>query len=278
MTGPGRGPGSSGGGRRRPPPLRAEVLRSARVTPNLVRVTVGGAALDSFNFPGPASHFKLMLPPPGQHEVDLPEPGEDGLVAFDRASPLVMRTYTARRFDRQARELDIEVVLHGDGPAAHWAADATPGSRIAVSSPRSSGFARPADARWLLLGGDTSAMPALATILEIGPGAATTCLIELSDPSEQINLPAPQGCKVEWLVRDPSAEPGSALLDRLRSAALPPTPGFVWIAAEASCIRAARRHLLTERGLDRHHVVTRGYWRAGAVNHPDHDFGDDQLG
>lgn len=278
MTGAGRGPGSPGGGRRRPPPLRAEVLRSVRVTPSLVRLTVGGAALERFNFPGPASHFKLMLPAPGQHEVVLPEPGEDGLVAFDGACSPIMRTYTARGFDRRARELDIEVVLHGDGPAAHWAADAAAGSRVAVSSPRSSGFALPADARWLLLGGDTSAMPALATILESGPGIDTTCLIELSDPSERINLPAPPECVVEWLVRGPSTEPGSALFTRLQGAALPPTPGLVWIAAEASCIRAARRHLLTERGLDRHHVVTRGYWRAGAVNHPDHDFGDDQLG
>lgn len=254
------------------------MLRLVRVTPSLVRVTAGGNALASFTFPGPASHFKLMLPASGQHEVDLPEPGEDGLVAFDRASPLVMRTYTARRFDRQARELDIEVVLHGDGPAARWAAGVTPGSRIAVSSPRSSGFVLPADARWLLLGGDTSALPAMATILESGPGVATTCLIELSDPSEQITLPVQEGCEVEWIVRDPSAVPGSALLDRLRTATLPPTPGFVWIAGEAASIRQSRRHLLTERALDRHHVVTRGYWRSGATDHPDHDFGDDQLG
>ncbi|MGH3673690.1 MAG: siderophore-interacting protein, partial [Pseudonocardiaceae bacterium] len=94
MTGPGRGPGSNGGGRRRPPPLRAEVLRSVWLTPSLMQVTVGGDALDSFNFPGPASHFKLILPGPGQREVDLPEPGEDGLVTFDRASPVLMRTYT----------------------------------------------------------------------------------------------------------------------------------------------------------------------------------------
>ena len=25
-------------------------------------------------------------------------------------------------------------------------------------------------------------------------------------------------------------------------------------------------------GLDRKRIITRGYWRTGAVNHPDHDY------
>jgi len=27
--------------------------------------------------------------------------------------------------------------------------------------------------------------------------------------------------------------------------------------------------------LPRDHVTTRGYWRVGEANHPDHDFGED---
>ncbi|MEO7194022.1 MAG: siderophore-interacting protein [Pseudonocardiaceae bacterium] len=264
-----------GGGRRRPPPLRAHVLRSVMVTPSLARVTVGGEALAGFTFPGPASHFKLFLPAPGEREVDLPGPGADGLVTVDPAVPRIMRTYTARRFDRLRRELDIDLVLHSDGPAAHWAANVTPGDRIALSSPRASGFTLPTDATWLLLGGDTSAVPAIATILESDLTVETTCLIEISDPTEVIDLPTHGSREVRWSLRDPSAAPGSCLLHHLRSRDLPPTPGFVWIAGEAASIRQARQYLLTEHGLDRDHVVTRGYWRTGAANHPDHDYGDD---
>ena len=40
-------------------------------------------------------------------------------------------------------------------------------------------------------------------------------------------------------------------------------------------MREIRAYLLGERGLDRATVHTQGYWRIGAVDHPDHDLGDD---
>ena len=42
---------------------------------------------------------------------------------------------------------------------------------------------------------------------------------------------------------------------------------------ESGAIRQARTYLLTRDRLDRDSVVTRGYWRFGAVNHPDYDDG-----
>jgi hypothetical protein len=42
-------------------------------------------------------------------------------------------------------------------------------------------------------------------------------------------------------------------------------------------MRGIRKHLLAERGLAAQSLVTRGYWRAGEANHPDHDYGDDAL-
>jgi NADPH-dependent ferric siderophore reductase len=40
-------------------------------------------------------------------------------------------------------------------------------------------------------------------------------------------------------------------------------------------MRDIRRHLLNERGMDRAQVHTQGYWKYGAVNHPDNDRGHD---
>jgi NADPH-dependent ferric siderophore reductase len=40
-------------------------------------------------------------------------------------------------------------------------------------------------------------------------------------------------------------------------------------------MRRIRRHLLAERALNRDHVVTRGYWKLGEVDHPDGDYGQD---
>ena len=52
--------------RRRPAPLRATVSQRTQLSPPLVRVTVTGPALAGFAYPGPASHFKLLLPAPGE--------------------------------------------------------------------------------------------------------------------------------------------------------------------------------------------------------------------
>jgi NADPH-dependent ferric siderophore reductase len=40
-------------------------------------------------------------------------------------------------------------------------------------------------------------------------------------------------------------------------------------------MRAVRRHRLGERGLVRDQLYTRGYWKLGAADHPDHDTGED---
>jgi hypothetical protein len=46
---------------------------------------------------------------------------------------------------------------------------------------------------------------------------------------------------------------------------------------EALAVRDIRACLLGPAGLSRDRVVTRGYWRAGEANHPDHDFGQDPV-
>lgn len=40
-------------------------------------------------------------------------------------------------------------------------------------------------------------------------------------------------------------------------------------------MRRIRRHLLGERAFNRDHVVTRGYWKLGEVDHPDGDYGQE---
>jgi NADPH-dependent ferric siderophore reductase len=49
----------------------------------------------------------------------------------------------------------------------------------------------------------------------------------------------------------------------------------IWVACEAAAMRRIRQHFLRDRGLPARSLVTRGYWRLGAANHPDHDYGDD---
>lgn len=271
-----------GGGRRRPPPLPAIVRRTEKLSPHFVRVTLSGPELSRFTYPGAASHFKLVLAADGSGAPTLPLPGEDGLVAFDPAAPLVLRTYTARAFRPESSELDIDIFLHGDGvhgdgPASSWARHVQVGQEVAVSSPRASGFHLPNTAEWVLLAGDSSSMPAMATIAESIPDVDVRCLVELEDPADIEALPVVLRDVTQVRARPAGTPPGGRLVTAIVQQTLPSGPGFCWIAAEALAVREIRTELVTNRELDRSAIVTRGYWRAGTSNHPDHDDGTEPV-
>ena len=257
--------------RRRPSPLRAVVTRQRQLSPRLVRVSVTGDAFDRFNPPGPAAHFKLMLPQPGADDVQLPPPDAEGNVVFGGPAMShmpTMRTYTARRFDPATLELDIDIVLHGVGPAAAWAAGVRPGDRLAVSIPSAAGFTDDPAADWVLLAGDASALPAIASIASKLTKPATVQL-EVADSSERIDI----GVPVEWITsQDVSRGLGSVLEQHVARFVPPAGRGQVWVATEAGAVRRIRAELLQR--FDRTQITTRGYWRAGQPNHPDHDYGD----
>ena len=46
-------------------------------------------------------------------------------------------------------------------------------------------------------------------------------------------------------------------------AALRRTTLYAWLAGEAGAVRAMRRHLVAQRGVDRRSVAFMGYWRQG---------------
>lgn len=105
-----------------------QVLRTQLLSPQLLRVTLGGDDLADFTSSSFDDHIKVFFPAPGAERPVLPVVGPDGIV-FPEGQPRPQaRDYTPRRYDPVARELDIEFVLHGDGPASTWAAQARPGS------------------------------------------------------------------------------------------------------------------------------------------------------
>jgi NADPH-dependent ferric siderophore reductase len=251
-----------------------EVHRSVRISPNVQRVTFTGAALADFALGSPGGHIKLFLPPAGAAAPALPVPGPDGPQLPEGAVPPVVRTYTPRRWDPATGELDVDVVLHGDGPASTWAAAAGPGDRAGVAGP-GRGYDPGPDAPWFVVAGDETALPAIAAIVAALPaGRPATVLVEIPEAADAQPLPSPAAVTSRWLVRG-TEEAGAPMEAAIRALELPDAAGRAWVAGEAAVIRRLRRHLLEDRGLDGASIVTRGYWKRGASNHPDHDFGDD---
>lgn len=258
------------------PYFRTRVVRSAQLTPHLTRITVGAPELAGFPDRGPDQHLKLFFPRPGQGEPEIPPFEDDDVASWYRRYLAMpddvrpdMRTYTARAFRPDAAELDIDFVLPGEragagGPAARWAERAAPGDPVGVLASTSE-YHPPATAAWLLLVGDHSALPAIATILEsVDPDLQVLAYLELEDPADELPLPIGPRSRLRWVPRTArDAAPGDAVANALRHADFPLGTPYAWLAGEAGLVRSVRRHLANGRAVPKRMITFAGYWRCG---------------
>jgi NADPH-dependent ferric siderophore reductase len=235
-------------------------------TPSVRRVVLTGSH-SAVSAAGPT--VNLLVPRVGDPAPRWPRVARDGRIVWpDGAHGVSLRSYTARRQDPGRGEVEIDFVLHGDGPAAAWASAAEPSALLAVAG---SGALGDRPAAQLLLAGDETALPAIHRILTAAPtGTLGVVLVEVAGPAEEQPLPAPPGMTVRWLHRG-STPPGECALLTEAVASLDPFPGtdvFAWVAAESGAVRAIRADLRGRWGLSRaqHHAI--GYWRRGRAMSP----------
>jgi NADPH-dependent ferric siderophore reductase len=241
-------------------PRLLQVLRSTTITPRMIRVTLGGDELAGFPGEGPDRRIKMFFPVEGQDRPAIPRASTGGPVWPAGEARPTIRTYTVRRFDPAAGELDVDFVVHtGYGPAAAWAQSAEPGSWVGVSEPGGRWVPDPAAAFHVVIG-DESALPAVATVLEaVPPDVPALAVLEVADAGEEQDLPGK--ADVTWVHRRdrPAGEP---LVEAVRAATFPEGEGQAWLAGESAAVKDIRAHLLNERGLGRRAVYATGYWRA----------------
>ena len=262
--------------RPRPQFRSVSVSRAERLTPNLVRVRVEGPELEGFTPNGPAEHIRVWFPQAGYEAPVLPEWGPEGPAMPEGVERPISRVYTPRRWDAEARALDIDIVLHeGEaGPGAAWAMTAKQGDKVVVTGPGGP-YRMSSAAAWYVLAADHAGLPAVATILEALPASVhATVILEVPDPADELEFESAVPADVTW-VHTGSAEAGKALEAAIRDLQLPSLEGRVFVACEATVMRDIKRHLLFERGLSRDAVHAHGYWKRGEANHPDHDLGQD---
>ena len=171
------------------------------------------------------------------------------------------RDYTPRSFDNAARELVIEFALHGEGPAAEWAARAAAGDTLAIGGPKGSMIV-PLDYDWHLLVGDETAFPAVARRLEELPaGAKALVILRAEDTADRRAFATAANVDLTWVAND------DELLAAVRALALPTGDGYAWCAGEASCMAALRRELVDVKGHPREAIRAAAYWKRGATGH-----------
>lgn len=237
------------------------VKRLALSSPRLLRVTLTGD-LDDFVSASFDDHVKLFFPAPGASRPVLPAVTDQG-IAFDPAAPRpVARDYTPRRYDRAASELDIEFVLHGEGPAVSWARGARVGDTLGLGGPRGSTIL-PEGLDWLLLIGDETALPAIARRLEeAAPGERILAIVEVDGADAVPDIATAAKAEITWLRRDAGEGGLPDAVDRLR---LPEGEGFVWAGGEYASIRQVRQRLIEAHGLNRQRIRASSYWKQGEI-------------
>lgn len=253
-----------------------EVRRVTKVTPHMVRVTFGGDDLAGFESRAADDHVKLFFPLPGQERPPLPSVGPDG-VRFPEGEPRPpSRDFTPRRYDPQVGALEIDFVIHGDGPASSWAAAAKPGMFLGMGGPRGSRLMAN-DFDWYLFVGDETALPAIGRRLEELPAGVTAIVIaEVADAAEEQPLATEADLAVTWVHRNGVLDGSNSPLEQaVREVAFPEGRGFIWAAGEAITLRGIRRHLLYERGVPRENTRFTGHWKRGVVNWDHHEPIDD---
>lgn len=248
--------------RREPPPFRRVTVEGVdELTPRLRRVTVTGDELDGLVVDEPAASVRLLVPPPEADEPVIPEWNGNEFLLPDGARP-VIRTFTPRRFDPDAPELELWVVVHGDGAASQWASRAEAGAPAAISG-TGRGYTVDPAAPEFLLGGDETALAAISQLVEEVPDETPVHVhVELGHPDARLDLPDHPRASVEWHELPAGADPGDALVAAVTAADLDPG-AQVWAAGEAAAVQRIRKHLRDERDFPRSQTTVRGYWKHG---------------
>jgi len=214
------------------------------VTPHMRRIQLTGPSLEGFEY------FA------GQ-DLALAVVRDDGTI--------VRRRYTIRRFDAGGQLLDLEVVMHGDGPGIRWAQAARPGLSIEAIGPRGK-IGLDANATWHLFAGDATALPGAFAMMETLPaGVPAGAYLLVADPTgRQAFGGADTSRTVTWRYEDAGDE-RDGLIGAISAAGLSPDGGHAYLAGEVALVKALTA-ALHATGWPPEHVSAKAYWNRGRAN------------
>ena len=233
------------------------------LTPTYARVVLNGDGLAEYTpVPYSDSYVNVAIPP-----ADAPYAAPfalDDLKELPREQRPFRRRITVRRWEPEARRLTLEFVTHGDeGSAGPWAANAREGDALVFTGPAGAYNPDPT-ADWHLMVGDESALPAIAASLEaVPPDTPVVVRLISNGPDHEIALTTTGRLDLAWLQR--TGDPDQ-LAQSLTALAFPAGRVHAFVHGEAGEIRAVRRHLLADRGLDGEQLSCSPYWHRGMTD------------
>jgi NADPH-dependent ferric siderophore reductase len=253
--------------------LTAVMTARHRLSPHVVRVTLGGGDLANLARHGYDQWFRLFIPVRDDSLEHAPRRLTTAsylrMLTVARAKRPVIRNYTVRdrRGEGGATEVDVDVVVHGEpsaaGPGMRWALECAAGDAVGMLD-QGVGFVLPENATEVHLTCDESGLPAVAGILASlsadRPDIVGRAVVELPHRDDRQDLLGPSGVDVQWLVRGDDDRPGSLALAEVVEGPAPASDAYAWAAGEQALASGARRHWVAS-GLARERVSFCGYWR-----------------
>ncbi|MEM1034466.1 MAG: siderophore-interacting protein [Myxococcota bacterium] len=177
--------------------------------------------------------------------------------------PGVLRSYTPSGGDRAAGTLDVVVHLHGQGPAASWAASATEGEKIGLLGPKpslrttaGSGSLRP------LFLGDETALGLMCALVD-GLSAAARPFGAVEVAAEDVDAVAALDLPLTAVPR--VGNHGEATRAWLRDADLEGVDGG-WLSGEVDAV-AAWVDDVVARHVPRQAIRAKAYWSVRGHDH-----------
>lgn len=221
------------------------------VSADFLRLRLRGDRLDRLAA-NDSIHFRLVQPPPGDPAPEWPRIGNKGQTVWPVGEKALHRpVFTTRHVDAGSGWLETDIFLHDGGRSSDLARLARPGDTLGLIGPNGGGI--PIADR-LLLGGDETAYPAIARILEHTQANGEVWLFgkraDYPFPASRLTINHLPG--------------GEAELARLLREA-PPRPGtFFWIGTERHALDPLRETILGTLGHPPHQTHLSAYWARNA--------------
>lgn len=234
----------------------ADVVSNELLTPHMRRIVL--AVHGDWQTSGIADEWvRLFFPTPAGEPAVLPVSQGKGWT-FPDGVPREGRWYTVRAVDGD--RLTIDVVVHEDGVAARWAAQATSGERIAITGPDGR-YGADSETDWELVAADMTGLPAALRILaELPAGRRAVALLEVQDRADEQPVRSAGEVMVRWLHNPDHGHAPSLLPAAVRALDWPAGRPYVWMSAEAGATREIRSFARREKQVPNGAAHIVGYW------------------
>ncbi|PID36774.1 MAG: hypothetical protein CR993_03885 [Rhodobacterales bacterium] len=219
-----------------------------------LRMTLAGEGFARFASGG--LHFRLLRQKHRTGAPQWPRMNARGTTDWpEGAAALVDKVYTIRALDVETGTLVFDIFRHPGGFTSEWAETRPIGEVVGIMGP---GGGWLIEREWALIGGDETALPAIARQLAAAkPGQGGKVFVLVGSEADVEDLPSGGDYEVTWLFRDR----GDDLVAAMTGTEVDFGADYgVWFAASKDQAAAVRDYFRARAGFDRKRLQSVAYW------------------